>query len=196
MSRLGRQINEYTGYNAIEALKGAKNFYKTREDLETSKAKYEETIQVRAEGQRELNGLLQRKSSWTDEDLTRFTALYREEHAYEAAETAARTAHRTAEAAVEQSYTHLVDAIRVRYHEEQVWSDRIRAASTYGTWALMGIHVLLFLVVQSIVEPRKRRKLAERLEASLTEQRHAEEAVLSRRLEALEQSLLVREAQM
>ncbi|KAI9229003.1 MAG: mitochondrial distribution and morphology family 33, partial [Piptocephalis tieghemiana] len=199
--RMGQRVNEYTGYNVIEALKEAvlqaeRDFYKAREDLETSKAKYEETIKTRAEGQRELNGLLQRKSSWSDQDLTRFTALYREEHAYEAAETEARTAHRAAEATVEQSYTHLVDAIRARYHEEQVWSDRIRAASTYGTWALMGIHVLLFLIVQTVVEPRKRRKLAERLEASLNEQRHTEEAILNQKLQALESSLLNHHAQM
>lgn len=34
-------------------------------------------------------------------------------------------------------YCHDVTAIRERYHEEQLWSDKIRRLSTYGTLVVM-----------------------------------------------------------
>lgn len=49
--------------------------------------------------------------------------------------------------------------ISARYHEEQIWSDKIRRASTWGTWVLMGFNMFLFLVVQLGLEPWKRKRL-------------------------------------
>ncbi|CRK48885.1 hypothetical protein BN1723_008243 [Verticillium longisporum] len=40
-----------------------------------------------------------------------------------------------------------------------IWSDRIRRASTWGTWGLMGVNVLLFIVLQLFAEPWRRRRL-------------------------------------
>ncbi|PKY16404.1 hypothetical protein RhiirB3_402846, partial [Rhizophagus irregularis] len=68
---------------------------------------------------------------------------------------------------VEKEYTELSKSIMMRYHEEQVWSDKIRSASTYGTIALMTLNIILFICVQTIFEPRKRQKLAEKFEELL-----------------------------
>jgi len=56
-----------------------------------------------------------------------------------------------------------------RYHEEQIWSDKIRRASTWGTFALMGVNVLLFVVVQVGLEPWRRKRLVRGFEEKVRE---------------------------
>lgn len=51
-----------------------------------------------------------------------------------------------------------------RYHEEQIWSDKIRKLSTYGTLLLLVINLLSFFALHLLFEPRKRRKLVEAFE--------------------------------
>jgi sensitive to high expression protein 9 len=54
--------------------------------------------------------------------------------------------------------------ILARYHEEQVWSDKIRSASTYGQIAALGLNLLVFILAIIIVEPWKRKRLAQTFE--------------------------------
>lgn len=63
----------------------------------------------------------------------------------------------------------MASTILARYHEEQIWSDKIRRASTWGTWGLMGFNVLLFIVVQLGLEPWKRRRLVGGFEEKVRE---------------------------
>ena len=56
-----------------------------------------------------------------------------------------------------------------RYHEEQIWSDKIRRASTWGTFALMGVNVVLFIVVQIGLEPWRRKRLVRGFEEKVKE---------------------------
>lgn len=51
--------------------------------------------------------------------------------------------------------------ILARYHEEQVWSDKIRSASTYGSLAVLGVNVVVFIMAIIVVEPWKRKRLAQ-----------------------------------
>jgi hypothetical protein len=165
-----------------------KAFLAARERLRHAKSIYEQAVGQRAHGQREINALLQRKHAWTDDDVTKFTRLYRAEHSNEQAELAAKSESASAEAEVEYRYDRLVDAIRARYHEEQLWSDKIRGASTYGTLALMLINVLLFISVQTIFEPRKREKLGQHVEqllekrATIHDREQQEQTVLIQQL--------------
>jgi hypothetical protein len=97
----------------------------------------------------------------------KFTELYRNEHLNEQMLTEAKEELHKYEKQVEKEYTELTKSIMMRYHEEQVWSDKIRSASTYGTIALMTLNIILFICVQTIFEPRKRQKLAEKFEELL-----------------------------
>jgi sensitive to high expression protein 9, mitochondrial len=56
-----------------------------------------------------------------------------------------------------------------RYHEEQIWSDKIRRASTWGTFLLMGVNLFLFGVVQIGLEPWRRRRLVVGFEEKVRE---------------------------
>lgn len=72
------------------------------------------------------------------------------------------------ELAVDKAFTDLTSAILQRYHEEQVWSDKIRSVSTWANVIGLIFNFLIFVVAIAIVEPWKRRRLVERVEERMT----------------------------
>lgn len=173
-SQLGAELNRVTGYEEIDALKREvvareTHINEARKAARDAKVAYERAVLQRSNSQREVNDLLQRKSSWTDTDVSRFTTLVREDHSFEQAEARAKTAADVAEQAVEREFTSLMHAILARYHEEQVWSDKIRSASTYGQLAALALNLLVFIMATVAVEPWKRRRLAATFERKVEE---------------------------
>ena len=182
----GQRLNDLTGYSGIEALKKeieqqgssvstisykkpADNpleifVQETRGSLQNARDAYTKAISQRSASQREVNELLQRKHAWSPTDLERFTELYRSDHANEQAESAAQQQLAEADRIAEEAAALLSRTILARYHEEQIWSDKIRRMSTWGTWGLMGVNVLLFLVFQIGVEPWRRKRLVKGFE--------------------------------
>lgn len=157
-------LNALTGYAPIEAIKHQNTLLEARlasaQDLvRTARHTYKTTNAKRAATQREVTTLLARKETWSPSDLERFTQLYRTDHELEQEVAAASEALTDAEHAEQALGQQLNAGILKRYHEEQIWSDRIRRASTWGTWGLMGVNVLLFLVLQFVAEPWKRKRL-------------------------------------
>ncbi|ETI21540.1 hypothetical protein G647_07887 [Cladophialophora carrionii CBS 160.54] len=180
-----RRLNDLTGYSGIEALKNDIEHQESvvqqcRQEVKASREKYSEAIAQRSSTQREVNDLLHRKHTWTSGDLERFTSLYRSDHANEQAEAAAQKNVSDAEQRYEEASTKLAKAILARYHEEQIWSDKIRQMSTWGTWGLMGINVLLFVIFQVVLEPWRRRRLVkgfeEKVELAIKESEEARAA--------------------
>jgi sensitive to high expression protein 9, mitochondrial len=164
-----RRLNDLTGYSGIEALKNdieaqESLVQRCRQAVKSSREEYTEAIAKRSTTQREVNDLLHRKHTWSPVDLERFTSLYRSDHANEQTEAAAQKKVADAEQSYEEASTKLAKAILARYHEEQIWSDKIRQMSTWGTWGLMGINVLLFLIFQVVLEPWRRRRLVKGFE--------------------------------
>ncbi|EJT72249.1 hypothetical protein GGTG_09115 [Gaeumannomyces tritici R3-111a-1] len=181
-------LNELTGYDSIEGIKRRNaqleaQLSEAQTTLRDARARYKTAHSARASTQREVTTLLARKDSWAPPDLERFTHLYRHDHALEA--EAARAAEALTEAEADEAALsqRLNSGIMRRYHEEQIWSDRIRRASTWGTWGLMGVNVLLFLAFQFVAEPWRRRRLvtsiAEGEKGVLDEVRRELEAVRS-----------------
>ncbi|OAL33562.1 hypothetical protein AYO20_07248 [Fonsecaea nubica] len=173
-----RRLNDLTGYSGIEALKTdierqESVVQECRAAVKEARDRYSEAIAKRSTTQREVNDLLHRKHTWSPADLERFTSLYRSDHANEQAESAAQKEVSDAEARYEEASTKLAKAILARYHEEQIWSDKIRQMSTWGTWGLMGLNVLLFLIFQVVLEPWRRKRLVkgfeEKVEMALKE---------------------------
>ena len=58
---------------------------------------------------------------------------------------------------------------RMQYHEEQIWSDTIRRNSTWVTFGLMGVNILLLLVTMGVVEPWRRKRMVREIKAALEE---------------------------
>ncbi|KAH0541306.1 hypothetical protein FGG08_004230 [Glutinoglossum americanum] len=170
----GQRLNDLTGYSGIEALKRditeQEIFVRSsRHAVRKAKDDYSSAISQRSASQREVNELLQRKHAWSAADLERFTSLYRSDHANEQSETAAQNALIEAERVADEAAARLGKSILARYHEEQIWSDKIRRMSTWGTWGLMGVNVLLFLVFQIGVEPWRRKRLVKGFEEKVKE---------------------------
>lgn len=170
-----RLLNKLTGYDQCERLRDSvaladKQFQSLKEQLQASRVAFTKAIAERSLCQKELNGLLQRKPSWLDADLQRFTELYRAEMRLESAEASAKEANEYLEQLVDQAHHNLVGAMRERYQEEQLWSDKIRRASTFGTFGLMALNFALFAALQTSVEPRKRRAFIQQFETIVAEQ--------------------------
>ncbi|KAH1951614.1 sensitivity to high expression protein she9 [Aspergillus fumigatus] len=178
----GQRLNDLTGYSAIEALKKdiqlqEERLREARQRVREAKNAYAAAINRRSASQREVNELLQRKHAWSAADLERFTHLYRNDHTNEVAEMETQEALSAAERESEEAAAQLSKSILSRYHEEQVWSDKIRRMSTWGTWGLMGVNVLLFLVFQIAVEPWRRKRLVKGFEEKVIEAIEKEKAI-------------------
>ncbi|CAO3685632.1 unnamed protein product [Rhizopus microsporus] len=175
LQKASRVLNELTGYNHIETVK---------EKVTRQAALLNQLVMST---QRSINELLQRKHLWTADDVTKFTELYRLEHAHTQAEMTAKERYQTCEKQMDREYMELARSIMERYHEEQLWSDKIRSASTYGTWALMGVNLLLFVAVQTVFEPRKRKRLTDRFEELLVAKVNEEEEKFKHVFESLDE---------
>jgi sensitive to high expression protein 9 len=157
-------LNDLTGYSAIEAIKSRNTTLETEHAasqtrLRAARHDYKALTSHRAATQREVTTLLARKDTWNPTDLERFTTLYRLDHELETQVAAAAAELTEAETDESRLSGELNAGILKRYHEEQIWSDRIRRQSTWGTWGLMGVNILLFLVLQFVAEPWRRRRL-------------------------------------
>lgn len=169
-----QRLNDLTGYSGIEALKKEierqeETVQSTRRSVKDARATYASAVATRSTTQREVNDLLQRKHNWNPTDLERFTSLYRSDHTNEQAESAAQDGLGRVEREAEEASSRLARTILARYHEEQIWSDKIRQMSTWGTWGLMGLNVLLFIVFQIAIEPWRRRRLVKGFEEKVME---------------------------
>ncbi|KAI9741445.1 MAG: sensitivity to high expression protein she9 [Claussenomyces sp. TS43310] len=164
-----QRLNDLTGYSGIEALKTSITHLEAelrdaQDAVRSARTTYKTTVADRAASQREVTGLLARKDTWTPADLERFTNLYRSDHTIEQAVQEAATRLADAERVAEDMAAKLSTSILSRYHEEQVWSDKIRRASTWGTWGLMGVNVLMFFIFQFGFEPWRRARLVKGFE--------------------------------
>ncbi|KAJ6466420.1 Mdm33 family-domain-containing protein [Mycena sanguinolenta] len=190
LSQLGLRLNKITGYEEIEALKRQVVEQETRINAarnaaRSAKTAYDIAVVQRSNSQREINDLLQRKSTWNQADIARFTTLIPQDHTFEQEEVQARAAVHNAEETVEREFTELMRIILARYHEEQVWSDKIRSASTYGSLAALGLNLLVFVVAIVFVEPWKRRRLALTFEKKIEEMGLENKAVVAESMQEI-----------
>ncbi|KAF5318248.1 hypothetical protein D9611_014676 [Ephemerocybe angulata] len=198
-SQLGAHLNKVTGYEEIEALKREvvaqeQRINDTRRAARQAKVLYEEAVIQRSKSQREVNDLLQRKSTWSDSDVSRFTTLVRQDHLKEQEEQRAKSAVNESENAVEKEFSQLMRLILARYHEEQVWSDKIRSASTYGQLAALGLNLLVFLLAIALVEPWKRKRLAQTFERKVEQLSEDYARMLEKTMKNIENKLAGNEA--
>ncbi|KAJ3238586.1 hypothetical protein HDU81_007506 [Chytriomyces hyalinus] len=144
---LSEFMNKVTGYDSVVERKlrvevKGNQLKDASRTLEDAKFKYEESIDERRRCQKEINSLLQRKDSWIDQDILQFTTLYRKDHTLEAKETETKVAYKAASVQYDTINTDYLSLIRERYIDEQLYSDKIRAASVY--WTIL--HLSIFLI--------------------------------------------------
>lgn len=172
----GQHINQYTGtdYSGIETLRkgiidqeqSARDRHQAVEDAKTS---HHDAYVRQAVAQKEIVSLLERKSSWSPSDLERYMTLVRSEHVNDQAVQAAKDSLAAAERELEETRSLLERLERKQYHEEQIWSDTIRRNSTWVTFGLMGVNIVLLLANILIFEPYRRRKIVRDMKVALDE---------------------------
>ncbi|PKI85020.1 sensitivity to high expression protein she9 [Malassezia vespertilionis] len=172
IDNVSRRWNQYTGYDEIIVLKDQVQLETTRlktlqEQKNEAKDVYVRAVAQRSIAQRKINDLLSRKPTWNDTDLSEYTKLLHSEHSDAKAEEQSEQQYNTAETEMERGFDDLMRSVMRRYHEEHLWSDRIRSVSTYVSIGLGLLNVLIFIVALLFVEPYKRKKLAKTLEKRL-----------------------------
>ncbi|KAF2164823.1 hypothetical protein M409DRAFT_36984 [Zasmidium cellare ATCC 36951] len=172
----GQHINVYTGtdYSGIEALRKeiTEQEQKVRElhaAVDKAKEEHHEAHAKQTSAQREIVALLERKSSWSPTDLERYMSLVRSEHMNDMDVQQAKDNLTAAERSLEDARSLMEKLERKQYHEEQVWSDTIRRNSTWVTFGLMGVNILLLLAQIAIFEPYRRKKIVRDVKAALDE---------------------------
>nr|POE72361.1 sensitive to high expression protein 9 like, mitochondrial [Quercus suber] len=172
----GQHINVYTGtdYSGIQSLRedivaqesDVKSAYN---EVEVAKEAHHKEYAKQAGAQKEIVGLLERKASWSPTDLERYMSLVRSEHVNDQAVQNAKRTLEATERRLEDARQLLERLERKQYHEEQVWSDTIRRNSTWVTFGLMGVNILLLLGQILLFEPMRRRKIVRDLREALDE---------------------------
>jgi sensitive to high expression protein 9 len=144
-------LNSLTGYSKIESLISQNSALEntlsaSQSRLREARTTYKSVTSQYASAKREVATLLALKDSWTLREVERFAELHREDHTHEKELATALEALNEAEAEEQKLAKELHMGILKRYHEEQIWSYRIRRGSTWVTWGLIGFNMLLFLV--------------------------------------------------
>ena len=75
--------------------------------------------------------MLSRKQTWNDEDLLEYTKLLHSEHGQSKAEETSQLVYEQSDKNLQEGFANLIQSVMHRYHEEQLWSDRVRSFSTY-----------------------------------------------------------------
>lgn len=171
-----QHINVYMGtdYSGIEAVRTQiieqERTVKARHlAVDAARTAHAEAFSSQAAAQKEIVALLERKSSWTPTDLERYMSLVRSEHVNDQAVQAAKDSLTLAERELEEARSLLERLERKQYHEEQIWSDTIRRNSTWVTFGLMGVNIVLLLAQILVFEPYRRRKIVRDVKEALDE---------------------------
>lgn len=167
----------YVGHKLAEARSAARQ----------AKINYDIAVEKRSASQMESNSLIIRSNQLSKDERARFGALFTDAEELEKEEARAKAAVASAEQAVDDAFTEFMRLITARYHEEQVWSDKIRSASTYGSLAALGINLLVFILAIVLVEPWKRKRLAQTFETKVEALSLENTAVVERGMEKLAQ---------
>ncbi|KAF0275165.1 hypothetical protein FOG50_03893 [Hanseniaspora uvarum] len=164
LTNANKSMNKVTGYDTIQSLKsGIKSIeielYQDRISLERESKKLKLISVKQNDTQNLINDLLSRKSTWSPKDLKSFTETYNENQQNIQDLDNQKQKVESLEKKVKVMEQDVHNLILKRYHEEQIWSDKIRKISTYGTLLLLVINLLSFFALHLLFEPRKRRKL-------------------------------------
>jgi sensitive to high expression protein 9 len=145
LDELGRRWNSYSGYEEVTeakalVLEAEVQLKELREQQAIERKAYVSAVTRRADSQRNLNELLSRKSTWNEQDLSRYTELLRSEHGDSQHEKETTERFERMGDRVNAAWDDVVRKTLDRYHKEQIWSDRVRATSTYASYAIAGLN--------------------------------------------------------
>lgn len=159
-----RVLEQATGVEEIAALK--KSVVQASDRLDAATLRVQEMRQQLDENAvkaQEISAqhaaMMQNRSSWNEQDVQAFAQLTAAEGKARQLASTSRQAVRQAEDEMQKSLRNYMDALRRRYHEEQLWQDKWRVLGTYWTWSLIALNSVVFVVGQALHYRREERRL-------------------------------------
>ena len=105
--------------------------------------------------------LLQTRDRWTSLEANEFAKILEEEvQVRSELEVARKDLALLEQAQLDIMHRYMSD-LRIRYQEEQLWQDKWRVYSTYGTWGLIVLNSIVFMCSQYMVRVRENRRMKE-----------------------------------
>lgn len=157
-------IEESSGFLEIEKLKtsvqeASAKFDEATQRVSASRLQLAEAQKAHDQAHKKHVSLLMRREEWSAEDAASFVNITSVEvNARQALMEAQELLRRSEDQAIQCQHLYM-DVMRQRYHEEQLHQDKWRLFGTYGTWSLIGINTLVFLVGQYRAERREIKRL-------------------------------------
>jgi hypothetical protein len=105
--------------------------------------------------------LLQTRDRWTSLEAIEFAKILEEEVQVRSELEVARKDLALLEQAQLDTMHRYMSDLRIRYQEEQLWQDKWRIYSTYGTWGLIVLNSIVFMCSQYMVRLRENRRMKE-----------------------------------
>jgi hypothetical protein len=151
---------ERTGTAEISQLKqdvttASFEFDAATRNVALARRKVDETLIEYESINRRHNSLLHKRDKWTPDDASSFAMLVNLEVTTRHKLEEARKLLQTQEEGLSKSQLSYMNAMRRRYHEEQIWQDKWRVFGTYGTWTLIMLNSLVFLASQYVHQIRE-----------------------------------------
>jgi hypothetical protein len=129
--------------------------------------------------------LMMRREQWDSNDASSFVEVTASDVQTRQSLANARNELRKAEENASRCQRDYMDIMRQRYHEEQMWQDKWRMMSTYGTWALIGLNSIVFLGSQFFHQRREVNRL-KAIEELITENLKTMQDTVSTQVELAE----------
>ena len=164
LTRLQSLLEESSGLTALTVLKQQVQDASDRFDqATTAMAAARQQVKVAQSSHEQAHkkhvSLLMRRDEWSADDAQSFVNMTALEVNTRQALLDAQSALQRSEAEALQCQHAYMDVMRRRYHEEQLWQDKWRLLGTYGTWSLIGINTIVFVVGQYFMEARERKRM-------------------------------------
>jgi len=113
-----------------------------------------------------LTALMQRRETWTSNELDQFTELSKREHDLRASVAVMLVERNNADLAADNARNEFMKAVQERYHTELLWQEKYRALNMYGTWTLISANTLIFVIGQMLFYRRESRQ-TERIDGAV-----------------------------
>ena len=147
--RLYSSWSEFSGEVELNRLKTAVAECSTRFDdairlVSTKRVEVDDANRLHDETQKRYSHLMMKRDHWDALDASHFVQVTSEEVQGRQRLQSTRESLRKAEDDAGRYQRDYMDAMRQRYHEEQIWQEKWRVAGTFGTWSLIGLNIIIF----------------------------------------------------
>jgi len=156
--------NEHSGTHEISKLKelvhnSSLKFDKQQRLVAYARKAVDHALSAWEDSQIKHSQLMQVRNKWTPAQAMEFAKLLEKE--VQVRSNLEQAKKDLAEKETHQSKLQIdyMNNLRKRYHEEQIWTDRWRILSTYGTWGLIALNSVVFLISQYLFRLREQQRM-------------------------------------